>query len=424
MPAEITMPRLSDSMEEGTILTWLVEPGQEISEGSELVEIETDKATITYEAEAAGVFEPIADEGDTVAVGAPIARLNAASPAAAPAVDESAPDEDVNSVPDPPATSTVPPAKNEAGAATSVPGGANFEEAARATPLARRIAALQGLELTSLSGSGPRGRITKADALAAAGIPGVEAPSPARPSRPTGNGRVAETPTETRTTGNLQSRSRLQETVARRMSEAAAVPTFQVATDAVMDRSIELRAELKEAGGDVDPSLNDFVIKACALALRRHPRVNGSYREDGFLINEAVNVGIAVAAEGALIVPTIMSADSKSLGEVARDARRLAERVRSNEVTPEELEGGTFTVSNLGMYGMTSITPMLNLPQAAILGVGALREELRRDGDDLYNRTLMSLSLTCDHRILYGADGAEFLNDVKTLLEAPLRLTL
>lgn len=191
-----------------------------------------------------------------------------------------------------------------------------------------------------------------------------------------------------------------------------------------MDAAIALRAQLKETAleQEVAPSLNDLVVKACALALRSHPLVNASYREDGFELHEHVNVGIAVAAEQALIVPVIVDADSRSLSSIAAEARRLSERARNDTIVPAELSGATFTVSNLGMYGMTAIKPIVNLPQAAILGVGALRSVLVRDGADIVDRSLLTLTLSADHRILYGAEAALFLADVRALLETPLRL--
>jgi pyruvate dehydrogenase E2 component (dihydrolipoamide acetyltransferase) len=172
------------------------------------------------------------------------------------------------------------------------------------------------------------------------------------------------------------------------------------------------------------PSFNDFIVKAAAIALRRHPRANGSYRDDRFELHARVNVGVAVAADDALIVPTVFDADTKALGQIARDVRELASRVRAGSVSPSDLEGGTFTVSNLGMYGMSAITPVINAPQAAILGVGALRPVLARVDGEIVDRTLMTLRLSCDHRILYGADAAIFLAEIRELLESPLRFAL
>jgi pyruvate dehydrogenase E2 component (dihydrolipoamide acetyltransferase) len=220
--------------------------------------------------------------------------------------------------------------------------------------------------------------------------------------------------------------SRVQRLIARRMAEAkATVPDFEVELDVVMDQAIAMRAELKKLQDDESvPSLNDFVVKACAMALRRHPRVNASYADGQFKLHSRVNIGVAVASEEALVVPVVRDADTKSLGAIAGETRWLAARVRAGQVTPPELSGGTFTVSNLGMFGMTAIRPVINLPQAAILGVGAIREILARVDGEVVDRRTMTLTLTADHRILYGADAARFLDEVKTLLESPLKLAL
>ena len=399
---EILMPALSDSMEQGLLLQWLVADGAEIAVGTELCEIETDKATMTYASEVAGVIQIVASEGATVAVGDPIATsmpLSSVPVAALGGLGR-------NTDPNPPR------------AAEAVNGNGHVSTA---TPVARRLAAVHGVALGSLSGSGPRGRITKADVLGAAGVketptrPQSEpAPSPAQPS-------IA--------TNRTEELSRLQQVIARRMAEAkSTIPHFQVQTEVQFDAAIALRAELKAAGdqlpGTPVPSLNDLIVKASALALRRHPHANGSYKDGRFELHARVNVGVAVAADSALVVPTVFDADTKSLGAIAADTSALAEKVRSQTITPPELSGATFTVSNLGMFGMTAITPVINPPQAAILGVGAARPTLRRNPDTgaIEDAQLLTLTLSCDHRILDGADAARFLADIKALLEAPLRL--
>jgi pyruvate dehydrogenase E2 component (dihydrolipoamide acetyltransferase) len=219
--------------------------------------------------------------------------------------------------------------------------------------------------------------------------------------------------------------SRLQQLIASRMAEAkATVPHFQVQTEVAMDSAISLRAQLKSlaAEGDPVPSLNDIIIKAAAIALKEHPLANGSFQDDGFLLHDQVNIGMAVAADEALVVPTVFDADRKTLVQIAAETRSLSSRVRDGQISPAELEGGTFTVSNLGMFGMTAITPVINTPQAAILGVGALRESLARVDAEIVDRTLLTLTLSCDHRILYGADASRFLARIRELLEAPIRL--
>ena len=213
------------------------------------------------------------------------------------------------------------------------------------------------------------------------------------------------------------------------MAEAkATIPEFQVQTEVEMTAAVAFRAQLKElagAQGEPAPSLNDLIVKACALCLRRHPRANGSYVDGAFELHERVNVGVAVAAQDALVVPVIHDADVKTLGQIAATGRRLAESVRAGTITPPELSGATFTVSNLGMYGMTAITPVINPPQAAILGVGAIRDVLARGADgEIVDRKLLTLTLSCDHRILYGADAAQFLAAIKQLLESPAGLAL
>jgi pyruvate dehydrogenase E2 component (dihydrolipoamide acetyltransferase) len=431
MPAvEVKMPQLADSMEEGTIGKWLIEPGQLVAPGDELVEIETDKANMTYAAEAGGVLEIEAEEGATVAVGETIARLGDGKAAAVVSIES----EGADSAP----AASITPGAVDAGLVTEPdpqpshrPQGFGERSAALATPLARRAAGIHDIALEKIAaGSGPGGRIVKADVLAAAGVddsrsrhrpasPPKSSPAPrSGPASPVASGDELSAKGE-KTVRDL---SRLQAVIARRMSEAkATVPHFQVATEVAMDAALATRARLKESSaGEAAPSVNDLIVKAASVALRRHPKANGSYVDGRFELHGRINVGIAVAAEEGLVVPTIFDSDRKSLAEIGQASRRLAGRVRSGEVTPPELAGGTFTVSNLGMFGMTSITPVVNVPQAAILGVGMSREVLMRVGGEIVDTSLMSLTLSCDHRILYGAEAAEFLAEIKQLLEEPL----
>jgi pyruvate dehydrogenase E2 component (dihydrolipoamide acetyltransferase) len=276
-----------------------------------------------------------------------------------------------------------------------------------------------GVELRELEGSGPGGRIVKADVEAGAGGR-TRARTPAAPLAPESAG-TAKGETE------VQELTRTQQVVARRMAEAkATVPEFTLTTDIDMTRAVAMRDQLRELGGeDPVPSFNDMVVKACANALRENPRVNGAYRDGRFELYSRVNVGMAVAAQDTLVVPTIHDADKKSLGEIARQARALIEKVRDGKITPPEVSGGTFTVSNLGMYGVDSFSAVINPPQAALLTVGALtKRPAVDDGGRIVAREAMTLSLVCDHRILYGADGAEFLARVRELLEQPLALAL
>ena len=409
------MPRLSDSMEEGTIIKWLKAEGDEVARGDELVEIETDKATMTYEADSDGVLQIVAAEGDTLPVGEVIARLNGtagtagasgdgrqASEGAEPEAQPAPPPE-----PEPEAEAAPPPAPAPQG---------NGGERVKASPIARRMAREKGLDLSSLSGTGPGGRIVKAD------VEGATAPTPTA-QRPT-----PETPTPDTQTGKGSSElvelTRTQQLIARRMAESkATVPDFALDMDIDMEAAVAMRTQLKDVA-EVVPSFNDMVVKACALALREYPRANGSYKDGRYELHARVNVGVAVAAQDALIVPTVFDADRKSLGEIARATRELAGKVREGTIAPPELSGGTFTVSNLGMYGITSFTAVINPPQAAILAVGAIEQRPVVVDGEIVPRHRMSVTLACDHRILYGADAAEFLARIRDLLQAPASLAL
>jgi pyruvate dehydrogenase E2 component (dihydrolipoamide acetyltransferase) len=442
------MPRLSDSMEEGTILRWLVEDGATVARGDEIAEIETDKANMTYEADAAGVFTRVAAEGDTLPIGAPIARIGDGSvpEAAPPAEDQAArragPDDSgrVHAGPSAGARASSPPparaaeAAHDEGATAPSPSMPSAEPNGRvkASPVARRLARERGVDLAAVSGTGPGGRIVKADVEAAGSAPAAaetapaaaalaassaSAPGPVAPGE-RGGGKGETTAEEL---------SRTQQTIARRMAEAkATVPDFHVSTEVDMAAAVAVREQLKALASDEHPapSYNDFVVKAAALALREFPRANGAYKDGRFELYERVNVGVAVAAEDALIVPTIFDADQKSIGEIALEARALAARVRSGSITPPELSGGTFTVSNLGMFGVTEFTAIVNAGQAGILAVGALRDlPVVVDGAVVPGKR-MTLTLVSDHRILYGADAAQVLARIRALLESPLGLAL
>ena len=500
MATDVTMPRLSDSMEEGTVLKWLVEEGGEVKRGEPLVEIETDKANMTYDADTDGVLvEIVAQEGDTLPIGDVIARIGepgevkgdgkpaagekeeaeAAEPDAeaaeaeeeaaaaegeekAPATAESeAEEETAGEGEEAAATAEAEPeqaaeagddatARGEArgaagaeagggetqagdGAGTATrerkPAGGDGDGRVKASPVARRMAHELGVELAQIEGSGPGGRIVKADVQAAAGDGAKAAPAeapaeerPAAPERPPEPRREEAGPK-----GRVEQHelTRLQQTVSRRMAESkATAPDFSISLTVDMTGAVELRKRLKEVA-DPTPSFNDMVVKAAAMALREHPRVNGSYRDGKFELYEKVNIGVAVAAQDALVVPTIFDAGTKSLGQIARDARAAAEKVRDKTITPPELSGATFTVSNLGMFGIEFFTAIINPPQASILTVGKLEKRPAVDENDrIVARDQMTLSLVCDHRILYGADGAQFLQRVKELLEQPLSLAL
>jgi pyruvate dehydrogenase E2 component (dihydrolipoamide acetyltransferase) len=448
---DVVMPRLSDSMEEGTIIRWLKADGDEVSRGDELVEIETDKANMTYEADEAGTLKIVAGEGDTLPIGEVIARLGegGSEPAeeATPKEDEaeeSAPEpeqKDEGQEEEPPEPEPEPePGQKEAPATvaeqpeSSPPASANGDgdgERVKASPVARRMAKEMGVDLGALEGTGPGGRIVKADVESGphdGGGSRERAEAPAAEESPAA-GKTDAAPVDSGSAkGEItqQELSRTQQLIARRMAEAkATVPEFTLTTEIDMAAAVDVRAQLKALAGDGPvPSFNDMIVKACARALRDFPRANGAYRDGRFELYSRVNVGVAVAADDALVVPTVFDADRKSLGEIAVQTRALAEKVRAKAITPPELSGGTFTVSNLGMFGVTEFVAVINPPQAAILAVGALRDAPVVHEGAVVPGKLMNVTLACDHRILYGADAAKFLARVRELLEQPLALAL
>jgi pyruvate dehydrogenase E2 component (dihydrolipoamide acetyltransferase) len=300
------------------------------------------------------------------------------------------------------------------------------------------MASQRGVDLGSIAGSGPGGRIVKADVegaphegahpTAAPGQAGAGT-APAAPAAATAGAAAPDAVATAKGTTTEVELTRLQQTVARRMAESkATIPDFNVQIDVDMDECVRLREQLKglaRDGAEVAPTYNDMVVKACALALREHPTANGSYRDGRILLHSRVNVGVAVAADQALVVPTVFDADAKALGEIARETRALAEKVRDATITPPELGGGTFTVSNLGMFGISAFAAIINPPQAAIMSVGALqRRAVVAESGEIAARQMLTLTLVCDHRILYGAEAALFLGRVRELLQAPAALTL
>lgn len=363
------MPKLTDSMADAVIVRWLKSPGEAFARGDALIEVETDKATVVYEAESEGTLDSIlVPEGATVAIGEPIATLANGNGAARREEQRESASED--------------------GAGAQRP---------NATPVARRTAVELGLSLHGIAGTGPGGRITREDVQRAAGEPGTAAQQPAVAGK--GEVRVLEL-------------TATQATIARRMVESATtIPVFTVTADVDMSLITALRRGAGEEGGDV-PSVNDFIVKAAALTLREFPRFNASYVDGKVECYSRINVGIAVATDDALLVPVVLDADRKPLGEIGSDTRRLADAARRRALQPEDLRDATFTVSNLGMFGIRSFTAIIDPPQVAILAVGGLNPS-----------ELMSVTLTCDHRVVYGTDGARFLSRLGELLARPLVLT-
>ncbi len=397
---DVLMPRLSDTMTEGVIGQWLKHEGDTVARGELIAEIETDKATMELEAYDSGVLTRIiAEEGSTVPIGQPIAVIDvsAASTDGAPAAaDKPAP-------PAPPAQRSRPEAPTPAGSL-------------RATPLVRSLARQHGIDLSTVTGSGPAGRIVRAD------IEAVIAPRPvaAPPS-------VAQQRPPTVSAGEADEQvplSSIRRITAQRLTESAAAPHFYLTSVAAVDALQKLRTELNAEFCDDGPkiSVTDLLIRACALTLRTHRHVNSSWGGDHLVHHKHVNIGCAVATDNGLLVPVIRDADRKSLTEIAVEAHALIERARAGKLTPDEMTAGTFTISNLGMYGIDHFTAVINPPEAAILAVGAVQQEaVVRDGQ-LTAATTLKLTLAIDHRVLDGATAAVFLQCLVTLLEHPLRI--
>ncbi|HEX9598213.1 MAG TPA: dihydrolipoamide acetyltransferase family protein [Gaiellaceae bacterium] len=394
MAGELTMPKLSDSMADAVILRWLKSPGDAFERGDALIEVETDKATVVYEAEAAGTLGSIlAHEGATVAIGEPIATL---------ANGDGATEREQRAAPAKAELESERPAS-----AAPPPGNGSNAGRPNATPVARRTAVELGVSLHELNGTGPGGRITRQDVQRAAESSPV-------PHQPGGGGKGDVRIVELTAT---------QLTIARRMAESArTVPVFTVSVDVDMSLIRELRQGDGKDTGEA-PSLNDFVVKAAAESLRRFPRFNASYLDGKVECYSRINVGIAVATDDALLVPVVFDADLKTLSQIAADTRRLADLARRRALQPGDLHDGTFTVSNLGMLGVRSFTAIVDLPQVAILAVGGVRRTATEDDiGGVAFRDLMTATLTCDHRVVYGADGARFLAHLRELLERPLTL--
>jgi pyruvate dehydrogenase E2 component (dihydrolipoyllysine-residue acetyltransferase) len=400
-PRELTMPKLSDSMADAVILRWLKSAGEDFARGEGLIEVETDKATVVYEAEWDGTLDSIlVPEGATVAVGEPIATL-ANGDGAAPARESPPEHSQSERVSQPP----VAPAP-EAQAAPDDPASGRPV----ATPVARRTAVELGVSLHGLTGTGPGGRITVDDVTRAA----AEVQTSSAPSTDSGKGEVSvHEPTPT------------QATIARRMVESATtIPVFTVSVDVDVSQIVATRREARDKGEEA-PSLNDFVVKAVASTLREFPRFNASYVDGKVETYSRVNVGIAVATDDALLVPVVRDADRKSLAELAEETRTLADGARRRALRPEDFHDGTFTVSNLGMFGVRAFTAIVDPPQVAILAVGSARRAPFEHGPDrIAFRDVLTVTLSCDHRVVYGVDGAGFLSRLRELLERPLALAL
>lgn len=394
MATEVKLPRLGQGMESGTIVKWLKAEGDAVAKGEALYELDTDKVTQEVEAEASGVLLKIAIPQGEVEVGHTIAFIGAeGEEVAAP----------VEAAPQAQAAAAEPVAEALAQPAAQ-PAVQSSNGRIKASPLARRIARERGIDLAALSGTGPDGRIVAED------VERAEA-GPAAPAPPAAAAPAAEV--ESRPLSNVR------KTIARRLTQAWTVPAFQLTVDADMARANELIGKQRELHPDVRITVTDLLVKLCAQGLMRHPDMNVQYAEDALLVFPGADIGIAVAAPQGLVVPVVRGAERLTLAEIAAVRTDLVDRAREAKLRTEDLEGGTFTISNLGMYDVDQFVAVLNPPQASILAVGATRDQaVARDGE-LQIAPLMTMTLTCDHRAVDGATGAEFLRTVKTFLENP-----
>ncbi|MGW5108882.1 dihydrolipoamide acetyltransferase family protein [Nocardia sp. NPDC004123] len=422
---EVTMPRLSDTMEEGIVSAWLKQVGDQVKAGEILAEIETDKALMELEAYEDGVLEQIiAAPGTTVAIGEPIAILGdgsgasapapAAAPAPAPAAPAPAPTADTAQ------ENSAPPAGN--GSAPAVP--AESGERKKSSPLARKVAKELGVDIAAVTGTGPGGRVTKQDVenAGSTAAPAAAAPAPVAPAP------VAPAPAIAPATGDYEEipLTTIQRVSAQRLTESKQQAPHIYLTSAIdVTELLAFRAQINktlEETGSGKVSVNDLLVKAVATALRLDPAVNVSFAGDKLLRHNAINIGIAVATEAGLLVPVIHDADRKSVSAIAAEGRDKAARARDRKLRGEDMSGGTFTISNLGMFGIEQFTAVINPPESAILAVGAAQDELKLDGEKVVARKILRVTLSADHRSIDGAVAARFLQQLKELIEHPLRI--
>lgn len=436
----LSMPRLSDTMSEGVLVKWLKNVGDAVNSGDVVAEVETDKATMELECFDPGVLAAILvpagkgtpvggaiaiiaeEEGEDISgVLASLGKGGASAPAPAPA----------------PAHAPEAPAAPVAAEAAPAAAASEGDGRVKASPLARKIASETGVALNAIAGSGPGGRIVKRDVEkaieggqtaqkpASVSAP-VSAPLSAPVAQPVAAAQAAPVSMEIPAGSELVALSQMRKTIARRMVEAKqAVPHFYLTAEIDMGPAMGLRTQLNDAaGGSVKVSVNDLILKACASALQKHPKINASYAGDNLIVHSAVHMGFAAAIEDGLITPTVRDAHQKSIGQIAKEVKELSERAQAKKLKPEEFTGATFTVSNLGMFGIVEFVAIINPPQAAILAVGAVREIPVVVNGQLAVGKRMRVTLSCDHRVIDGAQGAQFLATLRDTLEQPMRLLL
>ncbi|WP_053203906.1 dihydrolipoamide acetyltransferase family protein [Jiangella muralis] len=424
---DILMPRLSDTMEEGVVSAWRKQVGDEVHSGDVLVEIETDKAVMEHEAYEDGVLgEILVKEGDTAPIGAPIARLVGAgepvggsAPAPAEPTPAAAPAPAPSPEPEPELILEQPQDQSdESGGDAAVTPRSTGAGRILSSPLARRDARDLGVDLATVAGSGPGGRIIRADVAKAAanGTATVAAAAPSAPAASTPAPAVEET-------DELIPLTSIRKTIARRLTESMqSSPHFYVTKTVDAGPLSDLRAQLNErlvAADKKKVSVNDIIVRAVAVVLRDHPVVNSSFTPEAIVQHGRIHVGIAVATETGLVVPVIRDADTKSLTSISAETRALAGKARDRKLGLDEMTGGTFTVSNLGMYGIDHFTAVINPPEAAILAVGAVRPEPGVKDGELAVVQKMTMTLSSDHRVIDGAQAAEFVRDLAAVLEDP-----
>jgi pyruvate dehydrogenase E2 component (dihydrolipoamide acetyltransferase) len=412
MATEIKLPRLGQGMESGTIVKWLKSEGDDVEKGEPLYELDTDKVTQEVEADASGVLLKIAVSGGEVEVGKTIAVIGEAgeeveTPEEAKVDD----DEQEEGSPAPAREDERERGREASEAVTQIREPSRTNGRIKASPLARRIARERGIDLANVAGTGPEGRVVAEDVERAAASGGpVAAPASAVAAPIAASGDV-----------EVRELSSTRKTIARRLTEAWQAPVFQLGVTVDMERAQAVRAKLVElnAEGNAKPTLSDLLTKVCAAALLRHRDVNALYKGDSIEVHPTANVGMAVATEKGLVVPVIRSAERLSVAEIANARADLVERARAGKLRQDDLDGGTFTISNLGMFGIEQFIAVLNPPQAAILAVGSIEDKVVAVDGQPVVRPQMELTLTCDHRAIDGATGAQFLTTVKQFLEEP-----
>jgi pyruvate dehydrogenase E2 component (dihydrolipoamide acetyltransferase) len=446
MATQVIMPKLSPTMEEGQLSRWLKKEGDKVSMGEPLAEIDTDKATMEMQALGSGVLRKILiQEGESAPLGQLIAIIGEPEEDISALTAQAATSQSQKTVaaPEEPRESNqaeaTPTATPEVPSAGTVVSGNGRQEAAPAenaggrlivSPLAARMAAESGIDLRSVSGSGPGGRIIKRDVEGLIGS-GKAAASTAGGQAPPRHLRAVETsPFQKSATAQASAfrdepASEMRRTIAKRLvTSLGPVPHFFLTTEIEMDRAAEMRKGINELDPELKISVNDIIIKVAAAALMQHPQVNASFQDKVVRYYEHADVGVAVAIEEGLITPIVRAADQKSLGEIAAEVRDLAERARSRKLRPEEYMGASFSISNLGMFGIDEFTAIINPPEAAILAVGAMSPKPVVRNNELVIRQMMRVTMSCDHRVVDGATGARFLQTFKKILENPLFLVV